>query len=115
MDQRSPSSRTDRPDGLHDPSEPVACTLGIAEVPARLAEIESLVDRATAIERTDHGVVVRLPDEGPNAADVRRFVAAEKDCCPFWGFDVAVDGSEIVVRWDGPPEMAAFMDRLSHR
>lgn len=33
-------------------------------------------------------------------------------CCAFWGFAIDTDGDELTLRWDGPPTVDEFMDRL---
>ncbi len=45
-------------------------------------------------------------------ADVRRFATDEKGCCQFWGFNVETNADVLTLQWDGPPEVADFLDRL---
>lgn len=96
---------------LYDPTKPIACTIEAAQIPDHIALIERLRTSLTSIERTPHGVLLRLAGTAANVADARRFAAAEKACCEFWGFDVA-DQPELTLRWDGPAELSDYMDKL---
>jgi hypothetical protein len=96
---------------LYDPTKPLACTIEAADIPEHLARLERIRDNLQVVERTAHGVVLRLPENDENASDAAQFARDEKRCCEFWGFDVVRDGG-VALRWDGPPETAAFMDGL---
>jgi hypothetical protein len=43
---------------------------------------------------------------------VRRFAVDETRCCQFWGFEIGTTPDQITLRWDGPPDVADFLDRL---
>jgi hypothetical protein len=106
---------TDSTDGfdqpLHDPTKPIACTVGAAELSDHITLVERLRVAMTSIERTPYGVLLRLPATAENEVDLRRFAAEEKECCEFWGFDV-IEHPDLMLRWDAPPELADYMDRL---
>lgn len=36
----------------------------------------------------------------------------EKGCCTFWGFQVTTTDEDLILRWDGPPEVNDFFDKL---
>ncbi|MCR6488041.1 hypothetical protein M8542_34970 [Amycolatopsis sp. OK19-0408] len=82
-------------------STPVACDMSTArDTPAeRLAEYQRLFARAlVARERTDVGIRFRFRAD-PGVEDwVRDLAAREKACCPFFGFDITAEASEV--RWD---------------
>jgi hypothetical protein len=103
------ASQLDHP--LYDATKPIACTIGAAELPDHITLTERLRINLQSIERTPYGVLLRLPAIAENAADLRRFAAEEKQCCQFWGFEV-IEAPELTLRWDGPPELADYMDRL---
>jgi len=64
------------------------------------------------LDRTEHGLLLRFPNEPAVEADVRRFAVDEKRCCPFWGFEIGTTPDQITLRWDGSPDVADFLDRL---
>ena len=59
-----------------------------------------------ARERTAAGIRFRFRAEPGVEAWVRDLAAREKDCCPFFGFEITVEGDEV--RWDAAmPDTAA--------
>jgi hypothetical protein len=44
--------------------------------------------------------------------DVQRFTVDEKRCCAFWGFDTTTHGDELVLRWDAPPALDDYIEKL---
>ena len=97
---------------IYDATEPIACTLSAGEKPERIALIERLRANLTALDRTEHGMLLRFPNRTDIEADLRRFAVDEKRCCQFWGFDV-ITGDELTLRWDGPPASGELIDRLA--
>ena len=103
---------TEPPDSpLYDATKPVACTIEAADVADHVTLIERIRDNLETIERTKHGVILRLPATNESAADLRQFAAEEKRCCEFWGFEVSQQ-ADVTLRWDGPAETSSFMDGL---
>ena len=88
---------------LYDDSAPIVCTITDQEVPDRLALLERMRTNLTAIEPSEHGLVLHFPIRDEVEADIRRFAADEKRCCEFWGFEVTKAPDELILRWDGPP------------
>ena len=43
---------------------------------------------------------------------LERFVADEKGCCQFWGFDLTQADDQLTLAWDGPPSIQGFLDEL---
>lgn len=97
---------------LYDDSVPITCTAGGDEIERRLEQIERLHRALDAVERTEHGALLTFPNTPDLEADLRRFTVDEKGCCRFWGFDIAAEPDALVLRWDAPPELADYMDRL---
>ena len=97
---------------LYDATAPIVCTADSSEVRVRIAQVERMRAALDHIDRTEHGLLLRFPNEPALEADVHRFAADEKRCCQFWGFDVRTTPDEITLRWDGPTEVADFLDRL---
>ena len=96
-----------------DEPAPIACTITQAEIPARLALIERLRTAATAVDRTETGLILHLPVSEDVRADVASFVVDETRCCQFWRFAIAAEPAAVELRWDGPPAAAAILDQLS--
>jgi hypothetical protein len=78
-------------------STPIACDMTTArDTPdERLAEYRRLFGRAVR-ERTATGVRFRFPAEPGIEEWVRDLAAREKECCPFFGFDITVEGGEVL-------------------
>ena len=97
---------------LYDATAPIGCTAAADEVPKRIAQVERMRAALDHLDRTDHGLLLRFPNDPAIEADVRRFAVDEKRCCQFWGFEIRTTRSQITLRWDGPPDVADFFDRL---
>jgi hypothetical protein len=82
-------------------STPIACDMSTArDTPGeRLAEYRRLFAQAlVSRERTGIGIRFRFRAD-PGVEDrVRDLAAREQACCPFFGFDIAVEAGQI--RWD---------------
>jgi hypothetical protein len=100
---------------IYDATAPIACTADGSEIAARIEQLERIHTQLERVERTPDGLLLHLPNRPDIEADVRQLVVDEKGCCQFWGFEVATTVDEIVLRWDGPPEVTAFMDDLLAR
>jgi hypothetical protein len=98
---------------IHDATVPIVCTAGREGLPERKAQIGRLRAFGPAVERTEHGLVLRFPNRPDVDAEVRDFAVAEKGCCSFWGFEVGEAGGRIALRWDGPPEVGGVLDQLA--
>ena len=95
-----------------DDSQPLACSIGASEVPGRIELLERMRRATRAVERTEHGILLRFPSHPEVEADVRRFAVDEKRCCGFWGFAVDVTGDEVTLRWDAPAKAGHLVDEL---
>ncbi len=101
-----------KPIPIYDATAPIACTIDPADIPERIALVEGMRTRLARLERTDHGLLLHFTSDPETEADLRRFAVDEKRCCQFWGFDVAVAGEDLTLRWDGPPSATEILDRL---
>jgi MerR family copper efflux transcriptional regulator len=71
--------------------EAVACTLPAGEVPQRMADWQSVLDRVVDRTPIDGGVRLSLAPGTP-LPDVAALVQAEQKCCAFFSFALTVDG-----------------------
>ena len=97
---------------IYDASEPVTCSIDATEVAGRVELLERLRGALRAVERTDHGMLLRFPLRPDVEQDVRRFAVDEKRCCAFFGFAVETTGDELTLRWDAPPRAGELVDQL---
>lgn len=96
---------------IYDPDQPIACTIDAPDIAEHIDVLERIRHELASAERTPHGVILVLPPTETNIDDLRQFAAVEK-CCAFWGFELDQQPDAIRLRWDGPPDTAAFMDHL---
>jgi hypothetical protein len=66
----------------------------------------------TRVDRTEHGLLLQFPNRPDIDAHVRTFAVDEKGCCAFWGFDITTHDDQLTLRWDGPPDVTDFFERL---
>ena len=97
---------------IYDAAAPIACTAASDELAVRIEQLEQMRARLARIERTDDGLLLHFPNGDDIDAQVRRFTLDEKGCCQFWGFAIDTTGDDLTLRWDGPPNVSAFMDEL---
>src|SRR5829696_8754661 len=88
---------------IYDDTKPIVCTIGTADIPARIELVERVRTNLRAIDRSEHGMVLRFPNRADIEADLRRFAVDEKRCCEFWGFAILREGDELALRWEAPP------------
>lgn len=89
-----------------------SCSLGAEDVRLRLREWAALRSRATAIHEIDGGVSVRLSESEP-MSQVADLVEREAECCPFYTFELRVDGParqlDITAGIGGEPAVRALL------
>ncbi len=98
---------------LYDETAPIACTISPDETAERFGLLDRLRASHHALERTDHGLLLRFPAEPDVEADVRQLVIDEKRCCAFFGFAVTTTETDLALRWDAPPDAATIIDQLA--
>jgi hypothetical protein len=91
---------------------PLACKLTDPEFAARKAAIsrDLFADVAEVRELAD-GFAYRWPATDERIATVTDFIIAERECCPFFTFEVAIepDGGPLWLRLRGSEEIKAFI------
>ena len=90
---------------------PIACSLDRDERVDRGREFRDLAARALVDrERRDNWLRLRFRIEAEDA--VRELVRQEKQCCPFFEFDVSTREDVVQVDVSAPPDGAPFLDAL---
>jgi hypothetical protein len=79
---------------------PIACSLGVDELPARLAQIRAIGDDAL-IGVTSEGTL-RFRAGDTIRERLEAIIAAESQCCSFLHFELAGDGRELVMSVTAP-------------
>jgi hypothetical protein len=97
---------------LYDATAPIACTASGEEITQRIEVVQRMHANLTRIERTEHGMLLHFPNRPDVDADLRRFAVDEKGCCQFWGFAVTADGDDLTLRWDAPPALDDYVEKL---
>jgi hypothetical protein len=94
-----------------DLTAPIACTASRDEIPGRLAQVGHMRDRLRSVDRTEVGLVLHFEPDADLRRHLERFVADEKGCCRFWGFEIS-DDAGLTLRWDGPADVQPLLDEL---
>jgi hypothetical protein len=69
---------------------PVACTLSAAELRERGEDVVApLFARVQRIEETPDGYCFAFPAQAEGVRDLLEFILSERDCCPFFTFELA--------------------------
>ena len=89
--------------------EPVACSLSSAAVLERASDWAALLDGA-ARELIPDGVQLTLPVS--QAGAVAGLAAAEQQCCPFFDFELHLDGDSLILKARAPADAAALLTAL---
>lgn len=94
-----------------DDSAPIACTLTADDLPARLAEWESVLDHVEERTPIDDGLRLSF-DQQLELPELARLVAAEQTCCSFFGFAITVDHRGTALEVRAPADAAELLDGL---
>jgi len=97
---------------IHDATAPIVCTIGDHEIADRIELIERLRHHLRRVDRTERGMLLHFVNDVDVDADLRRFALDEKRCCQFWGFAIESVNDELTLRWEGPPDADALIDRV---
>jgi hypothetical protein len=69
---------------------PLACTLSAAELRERGEDVVApLFARARRMQETPDGYRFDFPAEAEGVRDLMEFVLSERDCCPFFTFELS--------------------------
>ena len=85
--------------------EELSCTLRGAELFERLEEWKQVTSRAESRVLEDNTLVAVYPREPELLEELRRLIAAEKDCCSFLAFHIDERDTRAVVRMEVPEGM----------
>jgi hypothetical protein len=97
---------------------PVACDLGAFD-PVQEAEHRRLLARVSSAvlgrESLPDGYALRYPQDPEMLLDVARFVALERDCCPFFTFTIVMEppGGSLWLRLTGPSGTKDIVDQFT--
>jgi hypothetical protein len=69
---------------------PLACTLSAAELRERGEDVVApLFARAHRLQETPDGYRFTFPAEAESVRDLLEFILSERDCCPFFTFELS--------------------------
>jgi hypothetical protein len=121
--QRAAAGLTESPTGACDdtcgclsdrgPEEepPVACTLDVTQMGARVQEWEHVLTGVVARSAIDGGVRLRF-GPGTDVTELARLAAAEQDCCRFFRFDLSIDTQGVALAVRAPGEATDVVTAL---
>jgi MerR family transcriptional regulator, copper efflux regulator len=81
----------------------IACTLGPAEMPDRLAAWQGALDSVIGREPIDGGLRLALPADR-SVAELVELTVAEHRCCSFFAFAITVDARGLALEVTAPDE-----------
>ncbi|HEV7887203.1 MAG TPA: hypothetical protein VGO92_06560 [Acidimicrobiales bacterium] len=79
-----------------------ACSLDPADLPARVAEWQSVLGFVRGRSPRADGVRLALAPDAP-VAEIARLMTAEQDCCRFFSFALTVDDRGLALEVTAPP------------
>lgn len=88
------------------PTTPVACSLGAADVPERVAQWRALTARAVTREPVPGGVALTFDASAELAGEIARLAAAEQGCCQFLTFTVRLTPGLVRLEVEAPADAA---------
>jgi hypothetical protein len=89
----------------------IACTLGVEDVPARLAEWQSVLNVVRARSPIPDGVRLEFAGDAP-IEEIVRLARAEHECCAFFSFAVTIDGRGPALEVTAPSAARPVVDAL---
>jgi DNA-binding transcriptional MerR regulator len=102
-----------RADDATTDGEPIACSLGAADVPDRVADWQALLALATGRESLpDGGVSLTFAGDADLATRVARLAAAEQQCCSFFTFTLHLTAGETRLDVEAPADAADVVAAL---
>lgn len=94
---------------------PIACTLGNRELAERAERLrQDLFAGAEERRELADGYAFRFAGTGPWGDRIAAFIASERQCCPFFRFEVSYEPEfgPIWLRMSGPDGTSAFIRGL---
>lgn len=94
---------------------PIACTLSAPEQRERREALgEGLFGGVEQVWELNNGYAFRFPGDADQATEILRFIAAERECCPFFTFELLFepDRGPLWLRVRGPEGAKAFIHTM---
>jgi MerR family transcriptional regulator, copper efflux regulator len=92
---------------------PIACSLTASEQADRGNEFAEVLGRGLLRrEETARGVRLRFHRSPGLQEDLAELIGREKECCPYFDFQIRVAGEEVVLEVGAPPEARPIVERL---
>lgn len=89
----------------------IGCTLSAGSMKDRIADWQSLLDHVERRERIDGGVRSVFAASVP-IDELMRLVAAEQDCCRFFGFAITVDFRGVALEVRAPADAQSIVESM---
>ena len=94
------------------PPVPLACTLGAADQPGRLAEWTELLAQVKNREAVNGGLLLRFPSDASLAGRLADLAAREQGCCAFFTFTLRLLGAGVELEVTAPADAAGVVAEL---
>jgi len=90
---------------------PLACSLSGQEEAERRDEVEKILEACLRVDELEDGYEFRFPGSAEWAAKLTEFIVFERDCCPFFAFELVFEpgGGPIRLRVRGPDGAKDFV------
>src|SRR5215207_9214600 len=73
---------------------PLACSLSGQEEAERRDEVEKILETCLRVDELEDGYELRFPGSAEWAAKLTEFIVFERDCCPFFAFELVFEPGE---------------------
>jgi hypothetical protein len=91
--------------------EPIACSLGAADLEQRLVAIAAVGADSLIARKVDDGRhLLRFPADGATRRRLEEIVAAEAQCCAFLDLSLSEEGGELLLSIAAPRDAQAVAD-----
>ena len=92
---------------------PIACTLTAKELTIRQEDNGTLFTQVSRVTELADGYAFQFPGTEEQIAQLLRFINAERQCCPFFVFELAFEQQEgpIWLRIRGPEGVKAIVQQ----
>jgi MerR family transcriptional regulator, copper efflux regulator len=94
-----------------DDPVPIACTLPVDAMPARIEDWAGMLRFVTGRSSVDGGVRLELDPAVP-IADLARLARAEQDCCRFFSFALTLDARGVGLEVRAPDDARSIVHAL---
>ena len=94
--------------------EEISCGLAPAAFTERLQEVRALFDASLETRELDDGFAFRFPGDGDWASKLLVLIESERQCCPFFRFELSFDSGQgpVWLRVRGSEQAKAFLQEL---